>query len=62
MIVSILSSIGFGLGATLLLFGSILCYTVFFGDREFGNSLIPMGLSFGMLSIGMALLYGILIT
>ena len=61
MIVSALSAIGFGLGATLLLFGSILCYTVFFGDREFGNSLIPMGLSFGFLTIGLSLLYSVLV-
>jgi hypothetical protein len=61
MIFTLLSSLGFGLGSTLLLFGSILCYTVFFGEREFGNSLVPMGLSFGFLTVGMALLYGVLV-
>lgn len=61
MIVSALSSFGFGLGATLILFGAILCYQVFFGDRGFGNSLVPMGLSFGFLTVGLALLYGVLV-
>lgn len=61
MIVSALSAIGFGIGIALILFGATLYHSVFFTDRDYRNSLVPMGLSFGFLATGLALLYQIVV-
>jgi len=60
MIVSALSALGFGIGISLILFGSTLYYKSFVEDTAFNNPLVPMGVSFAFLSIGLGLLYGIM--
>lgn len=60
MIVSLLSAVGFGIGISLILFGGTLYYKSYFGETAFNNPLVPMGVSFAFLSIGLGLIYGIL--
>lgn len=57
MIFAFLSALAFGLGATLVLFGSIFYYKAFVGDSQFENPLIPMGVSFLSLTIGLMFLF-----
>ena len=61
MIVSALSALGFGIGISLILFGGTLYYKSYFGETAFQNPLVPMGVSFSMLSIGLELIYGIIV-
>ena len=61
MILSLLSSLGFGIGISLILFGSTLYYKSFVEDTAFNNPLVPMGVSFTFLSIGLGLIYGVIV-
>jgi len=61
MILSLFSSLGFGIGISLILFGSTLYYKSFVEDTAFNNPLVLMSVSFAFLSIGLGLIYGILI-
>jgi len=49
MLLSLLSAVAFGIGISLILFGSTLYYKSYFGETAFNNPLVPMGVSFSML-------------
>jgi hypothetical protein len=59
-LIFMLTALSFGLGVGFTIFGSILCYRVFFDETVFKNSIIPMILSFVFISVGLALLFGVI--
>lgn len=54
---TLLTGLAFGLGVVLVLFGSIFCHKAFRGESMFNRPLIPMGVSFAFLSVGLTLLF-----
>lgn len=60
-LISFIVALGFGLGISLTVYGSILGYQVFFEESPFDNPLIPMGVSFASITMGLTLLYFVLL-
>lgn len=57
-----MTAFAFGLGISLTAFGIVLGYRVFMQESMFGNPIIPMVTSFASLTIGLSLLFGVLLT
>jgi hypothetical protein len=57
LLLNLLIGLCWGLGLALITFACALFYRVFNGASPFNNPLIPMGLSFGSIALGVNLLY-----
>lgn len=57
LIVTLLTGLSLGLGIAMISFACALFYRVFHGESPFNNPLIPMGVSFVLVSVGSSLLF-----
>jgi len=57
VLINLLIGLCWGLGIALIAFACALFYRIFDGSSPFNNPLIPMGISFGSITLGTNFLY-----